>query len=314
MIHDLFLSYSRTDQHIADRFFEIASAHGLKIWYDRFIAGGHDWREKIVEALGQSRALVIFFSEASNGSKQLVKELAIADRTDKLVVPVLIQATEPKGAYLYEMAARNWINLYPEPLSRLEALTQLLLMQLAEKSSAGARTQASVDRASPNQANDGAPSYPTPNSWFPLRSYDIPILAPVLLVGLFLALFNPGGSQGNVGLGLNTLVLLAYMGVMAVRNSRANRSIFSLKSLCSYLIIGLTLLPFGLVPAVVGGGGAPLKDIVVGMPIIALCAAVSANVLQVVLRWIFQRNLFKSRLGRPLGLGYLSGSGRARQR
>ena len=155
MSYDIFLSYCRDDQKLAEEFVQLASTRGLNIWYDQMISGGQDWRQAIVETLQHSSALVILFSEASNGSTQLIKELAIADRFGKLVIPVLIQNTEPRGAYLYEMASRNWINLHPDPLSRLGSLVDRLIGQLRDPVQTHA---AAPDQSLPKPRQCGAAS------------------------------------------------------------------------------------------------------------------------------------------------------------
>src|SRR4029450_9752028 len=119
MQQKIVLSYSRRDEVVADAVVNTAAARNLSIWYDKLIPAGRDWRDSIVEAIEKCDALVILFSRESNNSRQLIKELPIADRFGKLVIPVLIEATEPRGAYLYEMASRNWINLHPHPLGRV---------------------------------------------------------------------------------------------------------------------------------------------------------------------------------------------------
>ena len=68
----------------------------MTLWYDQLLQGGEDWRDGIVKALSQSKVLVILFSDASNSSIQLIKELAVADSVGKTVIPVLIENTEPR--------------------------------------------------------------------------------------------------------------------------------------------------------------------------------------------------------------------------
>ncbi|MGA7324267.1 MAG: toll/interleukin-1 receptor domain-containing protein, partial [Rhodomicrobium sp.] len=186
MSYDIFLSYSRTDQALAERFVQAASGRGLKVWYDQFISGGTDWRDTIVASLRNSRALVILFSEASNASRQLIKELAIADNFSKLVIPVLIEKTEPRGAYLYEMASRNWINLYPGPESRIEALVDRLAGQLAAGNgepqfSAPRPIGATPERARPSRPAAEAAIPAASGPWFPLGRFDLFILMPLLI-------------------------------------------------------------------------------------------------------------------------------------
>jgi hypothetical protein len=83
-------------------------------------------------------------------------------------VPILIENTQPRGAYLYELADRNWIQAWPDPMDRVEELVEHLAT-LAGKSDgglAGARPSealaskgAAADTAKmPAAANDGIPA------------------------------------------------------------------------------------------------------------------------------------------------------------
>ena len=125
-------------------------AEGLDVWWDQEIEGGEDWREAIVEGLTASHALVILFSEDCNSSKQLKKELAIADTLDKEIIPVLIEETKPKGHYLYELAARNWLQITPDPESKVGDLAKRLAREM------------SVEPLSEQSAATAAPAAPQP--------------------------------------------------------------------------------------------------------------------------------------------------------
>jgi len=131
MSFDIFLSYRRSDQEIAKLLVEELTSQGVNVWWDQHIEGGEDWRDAIVEGLTDSKVLVILFSEECNASKQLRKELAIADTLDKDIVPVLIEDTKPKGHFLYELAARNWVQVFPNPEKKISELAQKL-MQIAD--------------------------------------------------------------------------------------------------------------------------------------------------------------------------------------
>ncbi len=136
MKYDIFISYRRTDRELVAHIVRKLEARGASVWYDAEIEGGADWREIIVDALSNSDMLVIFFSEACNHSRQLKKELAVADNMEKPVIPILIEDTKPKGAYLYELADRNWLQAFPEPMSHAKDIVDHLIT-LAEKSPGG---------------------------------------------------------------------------------------------------------------------------------------------------------------------------------
>ncbi len=136
MDYDIFLSYRRADQELARDLVAALEARGVGVWWDQKIDGGVDWRDAIVENLIASDMLVILFSNECNESKQLKKELALADDLDKDVIPVLIEDTKPKGHFLYELAARNWIQIFPNPEEKINDLADRLT-SLAEDSPGG---------------------------------------------------------------------------------------------------------------------------------------------------------------------------------
>lgn len=130
MQYDIFLSYRRSDQPIARALVAELQNRGIAVWWDQLIDGGQDWRDAIVAGLETSGALVILFSDDCNSSKQLKKELAIADTLDKTIVPVLIEDTQPKGHFLYELASRNWLQMYPDPHTKAAKLADRLASTL----------------------------------------------------------------------------------------------------------------------------------------------------------------------------------------
>jgi hypothetical protein len=130
MAHDFFLSYRRTDQPLARALAAALMSRGARVWWDDRIEAGKDWRDAIVSNLETSRSLVILFSEACNSSKQLRKELALADMMDKVIIPVLIEPTQPRGHFLYELAALNWVQIHPDPASKINDLADKLAADL----------------------------------------------------------------------------------------------------------------------------------------------------------------------------------------
>ncbi len=155
--YDIFVSYSRSDRELVASVVRRLEQRGVTVWYDANIEGGADWRETIVDALSNSQMLAIFFSEESNNSRQLKKELAVADSFAKPVVPILIENTQPRGAYLYELADRNWIQIFPDPLAHMDELVEHLatLAGKADTGPAAKRPPAVLKSApAPQAAND----------------------------------------------------------------------------------------------------------------------------------------------------------------
>ena len=140
MTYDIFISYRRSDQAIARSLVAELEKQGLSVWWDQNIDGGEDWRDAIVAGLESAKSLVILFSDDCNSSKQLRKELAIADTLNKPIIPILIEDTQPKGHFLYELAARNWIQAFPNAASKTREVAAKLANDLRQDGVLGGST------------------------------------------------------------------------------------------------------------------------------------------------------------------------------
>jgi hypothetical protein len=301
---DVFLSYCRADRELAERFVETAKAHGLSVWFDENIEGGRDWREVIVTALSSAKALVILFSDHSNASTQLIKELAVADSMRKLVIPVLVSDCEPSGPYLYELASRNWIRIHPDPETRLASLVGALMAELdlhVAQASAGpqvAPTPVIATSAAPSLVPQAAePSgRGIRERWLSVHRYDAYVLVPSL-VAEYLAVLFEKGDNGQAVFGISIMVAFGYTIVMGVRNARANRSIWSWQSFAPYLAIGFMFLaPAG----TISDSDNNVVIQCIAALVLAAAFAIPANICQAVLRSGYQKTAFRGRTIQPL--------------
>jgi hypothetical protein len=127
MKHDVYLSYPRIDREFAAQLVQRLDRQEVSVWYDAAVEGSQGWSEEPAAELEAAGMLVVLFSEASNESRRLSKELALADKLGKPVVLILIEDCQPKGVHLYELADRNWINAWPEPHVRIPELVEHLV-------------------------------------------------------------------------------------------------------------------------------------------------------------------------------------------
>jgi TolB-like protein len=122
MAGEIFISYQRADAAWARLLHDTLKREGVEAWYDGLVGPGQEWRTATARALEASEIFVLLFSENAAQSSEIVKELAAATHEKKLVVPVRLQNIEPRGAFLYELASRNWINAYNDTEARLAEL------------------------------------------------------------------------------------------------------------------------------------------------------------------------------------------------
>src|ERR1700749_1804786 len=149
MTGEIFISYRRADEAWARLLYRNLQAEGVEAWYDALVGAGQDWRIATAKALEASQIFVLLFSEHAAQSSDIAKELAAATLEKKLIIPVRLQNIAPKGAFLYELASRNWINAYEDTDAKLAELAK----GLAHLVRTGARDESVLpfDRAASTQ-------------------------------------------------------------------------------------------------------------------------------------------------------------------
>jgi TIR domain len=116
--HDIFICYSSKDEAKARTILDYIEANGFKCWISsRDVRPGRNYQESIVEAIQSARILMFLFSEFSNTTGEVKKELSLASSFDIPVIPLRLTPTTPNAALQYELSTRQWIDAFP----RLEA-------------------------------------------------------------------------------------------------------------------------------------------------------------------------------------------------
>lgn len=81
---DIFISYSRKDGDRIQPFYEHLKSLGLNVWIDRQIPIGAEWDQEIDRQLRACIYAVVFWSENSVGSREVVSEARFAHSNEKL--------------------------------------------------------------------------------------------------------------------------------------------------------------------------------------------------------------------------------------
>ena len=126
MAGEIFISYRRADEAWARLLHGQLQAEGVEAWYDAQVGAGQDWRTATAKALQAWRIFVLLFSAGRRGIEDIAKELAAAIFAKKLIMPVRMENIEPNGAFLYELASRNWVNAFENTEAKLAELAQSL--------------------------------------------------------------------------------------------------------------------------------------------------------------------------------------------
>ena len=150
MNYDVFISYCSENRKIADALVHHLEAKEIRCWIDhRDLLPGFSWREGIIEALEGSPgiAMVLLFSSASNKSRQVIKEISMADEENILVIPVRIENILPEGAIKLELQGRHWLDAFEGKEDRIEKAAERIKQTLTRYSEKRSPKQDSVPKS-----------------------------------------------------------------------------------------------------------------------------------------------------------------------
>jgi hypothetical protein len=128
---NIFVSFSKQDQATALEMLGRLEAAGLKCWIScRDVPRGDDYQDAIVDALDQSGAMVLVFSRNANNSEEIKRELALASAKRLFVLPVRIEAAEPTKGFKYQLANRQYIDLFEDREKNMTLIANTLQKHL----------------------------------------------------------------------------------------------------------------------------------------------------------------------------------------
>lgn len=105
----VFLSYAREDRAKAQEIVLALEAQGLTVWWDGLVEGGHEFADKIEQALSSADVVVVLWSPASIHS-HWVRDEAATGRDRGRLVPVTIGDAEPPLGFrqIQRVDLTNW--------------------------------------------------------------------------------------------------------------------------------------------------------------------------------------------------------------
>lgn len=123
MKYDVFISYSSKDQKVVEAMCAYLEQHKVRCFVAyRDIPKGVVWAKAIVEALDESKMMVVVFSEEFNLSDQVDREIELASEDKKPILTFRISDAMFKGAKKYYLKNINWIDAFPHPEKVFNAL------------------------------------------------------------------------------------------------------------------------------------------------------------------------------------------------
>ena len=120
----VFISHSSKDSKTATAICTALEARGHECWMSsRDIKPGENFQGTIVRAIRESGVMVLVFSANANNSDEIKKEMALASQSKKMVIPVRAEDVLPSEDFTYELATRQWIDMFVDWEKAIEALS-----------------------------------------------------------------------------------------------------------------------------------------------------------------------------------------------
>ena len=121
----IFSSYSRKDHEFVDRLMPALEQYGFSTWSDvHGITGGDVWKAAISRAVRECDAFLVVLSPQSADSENVAKELAVATKHARRILPVMFQACKIPDKMEYDLAELQWADFHQQPFH--EALEELV--------------------------------------------------------------------------------------------------------------------------------------------------------------------------------------------
>src|SRR3954464_9497649 len=143
----IFLSFASNDRKPAETICKAVEQRGFSCWIaTRNIAPGENFQEAITRAIRTAKVMILVFSAHANNSIEVKKEIALASRYNVIVVPVRVEDVVPNDALTYELAVRQWIDLFDDWEDGIERLVVHLSTMVHPEAPAASRAPASEAR------------------------------------------------------------------------------------------------------------------------------------------------------------------------
>jgi TolB-like protein len=119
----VFISYASADQETANRLVDLIEKRGIPCWIaSRDIRPGEDYQNAIVHALEGAGVFLLLFSQAASESTEIPKELALAGKFKKSIIPARLNDIVPSGPFAYQMTSSQFIDLFVDFEAKVDEL------------------------------------------------------------------------------------------------------------------------------------------------------------------------------------------------
>jgi hypothetical protein len=163
MAYDVFISYCAEDKLIADAVCNVLEGRKIRCWIaPRDVPAGANWGGAIIDAINETKVMVVVFSSRANKSPQVFREIERAVNNGDTIIPFRVEDVVPSKDLEFFISACHWLDAMSPPmeahLAKLaDRVSSLLNLQSDTTPSAVFSPIARPPRAVPG--NLSVPSY-----------------------------------------------------------------------------------------------------------------------------------------------------------
>ncbi|MGH8320007.1 MAG: toll/interleukin-1 receptor domain-containing protein [Steroidobacteraceae bacterium] len=116
MAREIFVSYSQPDRDCAYELTHHLEAKGFSVWIaPRDVSPAAEWACEIIDAISAARVMVLVFSQSSNNSPQVRREVERAVSKELRVLPFRLENVLPSRSLEYFLSSQHWLDGFPSP-------------------------------------------------------------------------------------------------------------------------------------------------------------------------------------------------------
>jgi TPR repeat protein len=124
----VFISFASKDRSMATTICEALEHRGIGCWIaTRDIGPGENFQSAVFDAIRSAKVMVLIFSTNSDNSDEVKKEIVLAGQCRLNVIPVRVEDVTPHGAFAYELATRQWVDLFEDWERSLQRLVEQIV-------------------------------------------------------------------------------------------------------------------------------------------------------------------------------------------
>ena len=114
--YDVFICHSSKDKEIADATCHFLEQSGIKCWIAPRDVSTGSYASSIVDAIKNSKLMVLIFTNNANFSKHVKRELELSVKNNVTIQPIRTEDVEPTPELEYYISSMHWLDALTPPL------------------------------------------------------------------------------------------------------------------------------------------------------------------------------------------------------